>query len=140
MKLISMTDFVLEQNNKTIPAICFKDCVLNYAKFLKQSLELWMFVPCDEDGDVLVEPERYRHQLNFDEWEDRYDKKEVLEFQQAKERVLFEGFKIIFYDDKPHALDHVNGSLFISQLTNVDSLLHLKPTLTKTAIIKQVGL
>lgn len=27
-----------------------------YAKFLKQPIELWMFVPCDEDGNVLEEP------------------------------------------------------------------------------------
>ena len=27
-----------------------------YAKFLRQLLELWMFVPCDKDGNVLEEP------------------------------------------------------------------------------------
>jgi hypothetical protein len=53
MKLISMTDFVLEQNNFKV----FRNQqILNYANFLKQPLELWMFVPCDENGDVLEEP------------------------------------------------------------------------------------
>jgi len=49
MKLISMTDFVLESNKKIAQSHSRVDCgnlIFNYAKFLKQPLELWMFVPC----------------------------------------------------------------------------------------------
>lgn len=60
MKLISMTDFVILQNislaNKEIK---HNECglrILKYANFLKQPLILGMFVPCDENGNVLEEP------------------------------------------------------------------------------------
>jgi hypothetical protein len=57
MKLISMTDFVLEQKSNLDfnPSNKWKDC-LNYANFLNQPLKLEMIVPCDEDGNVLEEP------------------------------------------------------------------------------------
>jgi len=58
--LISMTDFVLEQEREFDRARVgfneFTNNVCNYAKFLKQPLELWMFVHCDEDGNVLIKP------------------------------------------------------------------------------------
>ena len=43
MKLISMTDFVLEQINKAHDYKSFTERVENYAKFLKQPLKLEMF-------------------------------------------------------------------------------------------------
>lgn len=56
MKLISMTDFVLEQDNiKNVnDAIKFNNC-LNYANFIKKPLKLEMFVPCDENGNIYVD-------------------------------------------------------------------------------------
>ena len=65
MKLISMTDFVLgiEQNSYTKTekyniiewqSKCESfDKIIKYANFLKQPLKLGMFVPCDENGNVL---------------------------------------------------------------------------------------
>ncbi len=90
MKLISMTDFVLTQQEKyksdRFYYAQFKDTVVNYATFLKQPLKLEMFVPCDEDGNVLEEPI-----IRFD---GGYDIDEVEIYQQSKERVLFEGFEV----------------------------------------------
>jgi hypothetical protein len=82
MKLISMTDFVLEEvknwhaNSPTI--------IINYANFLKQPLELWMFVPCDEDGNVISESYNDEQHVII----------QHLEYAEAKERCLFEGFEI----------------------------------------------
>jgi hypothetical protein len=94
-KLISMTDFVLDRNKSE--EVCREDFVKcsRYANFLKQPLELWMFVPCDEKGNVLehsIEPEYPYNDKTCDIWSqyDIYLKK----YQQAKERVLFEGFEI----------------------------------------------
>lgn len=101
MKLISMTDFVLEQNEIRLEKInkgeiddsiiagieadnFFAFIVSNYAKFLKQPLELWMFVPCDENGNVLEKPNA--GMFGYDHVYSNYDK--------AKERVLFEGFEM----------------------------------------------
>ena len=98
MKLISMIDFVsifyndLKSEHKvnwSFDQICNK--IFNYANFLKQSLNLGMFVPCDEDGDVLEKPEDYENRLPnmMTEYND-----EVYRYKQAKEKVLFKGFKI----------------------------------------------
>lgn len=55
MKLISMTDFVIQQRSELMFKELGKACC-KYADFLKQPLKLEMFVPCDEDGNVLSEP------------------------------------------------------------------------------------
>jgi len=92
MKLISCTDKVIELvkedfNNGEYPKFNFRDKVNNYANFLKQPLELWMFVPCDEDGNVIPDKENHFTRKELDYWE------------QAKERCLFEGFEKVFEDD-----------------------------------------
>ena len=58
-----MTDFVLEQlneeNSRTRPIRSVLNALEGYANFLKQPLKLEMFVPCDEDGNILKEPKRW---------------------------------------------------------------------------------
>ena len=51
-KLISMVNFVLQQD---ITDIKQRDSIVKYANFLKQPLNLGMFVPCDEEDKVLFE-------------------------------------------------------------------------------------
>jgi hypothetical protein len=101
MKLIPMTDFVLEQWDGVFEIYPFKEmCVkcYDYANFLKQTLELWMFIPCDEEGNVLEEPkfhytEQALRQLRGYDLEIALTvNKKVSEYQQAKERCLFDGF------------------------------------------------
>jgi len=87
MKLISMTDFVLKQKSREYSITAFSE-VLKYAKLLKQNLELWMFVPCDDDGNVLEEPNINK----FYKGDEYYRKYEI--YQQAKERCLFEYFEV----------------------------------------------
>ncbi len=98
MKLMSMTDFVLEQNEKLKKDVYtpehFSSIIICYARFLKQPLKLEMFVCVDDEGNVLEEPEMQLRQISFDEWEDYYDDKEVEQYRKAREKVLFEGFGI----------------------------------------------
>ena len=97
MKLISMTDFVLEQvKNAKYEEFhqvneTFVNKVINYAKFLKQPLKLWMFVPCDENSNVLEHPKNYHKNIVIDELKriDNYNNL-IKEYEQAKERCLFE--------------------------------------------------
>jgi len=130
MKLISMTDFVLSQTTPDWLELCeFEENsykIYNYANFLKQPLELWMFLPCDDDGNVLEEPELYTEIGNCDEL-DVYNN-QVYEYEKAKDRCLF-----------------ICNSINIRQIEN---LIKLKITieqfnheveLTPTAI-KQIGL
>jgi hypothetical protein len=143
MKLISMTDFLLEQVKVLIhgkdPANIKKyDYVLRttaYARFLKQPLELWMFVPSDEDGSVLEEPKE-GNTANLESLEISFSK-----YQQAKERCLFEGDFTV----KKHGENNVvylNDSSFYTSWNKskrIEDLMFLNLKLTPTAL-KQIGL
>ena len=134
MKLISMTDFVLEQFHQ-LPELpkeqhmtkAYMSC-LNYAQFLKQPLTLGMFVPCDEVGNVLVS------------FEDRYE--------ESKERVLFEFFEVIHIDKVRITIQHEFQQLDYNRIrerfehyNTIEDLTgcHLDLTLTPQGI-KQIGL
>lgn len=101
-KLISMTDFVLEQGiTETLDAsqIMWYDAevtkierIRSYANFLKQTLTLRMFVPCDADGNVLEEPNTKNHLHGQDSF---VFHRLQNQHQEAKDRVLFEGFESI---------------------------------------------
>jgi hypothetical protein len=104
MKLISMSDYVLEQNKKLNNATEAYEqyCkIVDYANFLKQPLKLEMFVPCDENGNVLEKPEFYYKQENLKHLKGmelliaEETNKRVSEYQKAKEKVLFDNFKFV---------------------------------------------
>jgi len=131
MKLISMTAFVLEQSNKLGTAeggyISFSDNVINYANFLKTPLTLGMFVPCDEDGNVLEDIEWKNFRGKMEDFHSVANK-----FKQAKDKVLFDGFTSS-YDELTHS-----GKLFwvgeFSGKETVENLIPSNLTLTETAI------
>lgn len=128
MKLLSMTDFVLENAKQPyVEGTKYKDLV-NYAKFLKQPLNIGMFVPCDEDGDVLEKPEDYENRLPnmMTEYND-----EVYRYKQAKEKVLF-----VF---KPH-FDISVIKHHISQGRNIEYLANFGELELTESAIKQIGL
>ncbi|WP_126654134.1 hypothetical protein [Chryseobacterium aureum] len=88
MKLIPLSDFVLEQEIRMSNPEIFKSKVYAYANFLKQPLTLGMFVPCDEDGNIIDNESRYpslQEALNLKLDED---------YAKAGEKVLFEGFTL----------------------------------------------
>lgn len=95
-KLISTADYVLEKEqiveNGYHRVFCHKVC--NYAKFLKTPLDIGMFVPCDEDGNVLEEPKKYSDFLKYGSFGllTGSEVDENSKYHKAKERVIFEGF------------------------------------------------
>ena len=99
MKLISMTDFVLGQSKLKFTNSGRWDEArwynsLKYANFLKQPLTLGMFVPCDENGNILEEPlPIHTYRLEVEDYE--YDDNEVLQYQQAQSKVIFDGFECV---------------------------------------------
>ena len=99
MKLISMSDYVLEQNKKLNNATEAYEqyCkIVDYANFLKQPLKLEMFFPCDEDGNVLEYPIDIYYRPDFDcqKFPQECYQHDLEAFENAKEKVLFEGFEI----------------------------------------------
>jgi len=134
-KLISMTDFVL---SKKYTATGHE----NYAHFLKQPLKLWMFVPCDEDGNVLEEPVHYETWLKLHEYEGSaigFD--EHLKYQQAKERCLFDGFDIGAQPLERFVMHQDGFGLVMDDLKRqtIENLVKYNTQLTKTAE-KLIGL
>jgi hypothetical protein len=144
MKLISMTDFVLEQEDEWYHKRYLK--AESYANFIKQPLKLEMFVPCDENSLVITLPNAC---ICTDLC--RLCKK----YQKAKEKVLFEGFNwdvAEFCDEPMLLLEDQNGNYFcydcedktfnkndeIWYLT-IEGLTRFDLTLTKSAI-KKLGL
>lgn len=115
MKLISTTDFVLEQSEYIKSDMIgygeFIDKVVNYAKFLKQPLKLEMFVPC-----VNEEPFNYSKHGNAEQYE------------KAKEKVLFEGWEKRIKDYKLFK-EHLDSFNSIEDVIGWD--LTLTPNATK---------
>lgn len=92
MKLKKMTDFVLEQNNtipKDLKLINNYKNIINYANFLKQPLKLEMFVPCSRENGLPLSLEGLTDSEGF-----VLDEIEFNEYEQAKEKVLFEDFEL----------------------------------------------
>lgn len=94
MKLMSMTDFVLVEQMKLNQAKNLKlkhlssqylDRIFNYANFLKKPLKLEMFVPCDDNGNILK-------LLDVCICADECSL--CKKYKQAKEKVLFEGIDL----------------------------------------------
>ena len=155
--LIPMTDFVLSLGNQRasskveniVPDLLkINDYIFNYAKLLKKPLKLEMFVPCDEDGDILDEPEDYELRLTnmMTEYND-----EVYRHKQAKEKVLFEGFELVRFIEKENpcyvvsngeneVTFHIglyNFSKGVRFANTIEDLIHIQPILTESAI-KQI--
>jgi hypothetical protein len=145
MKLISMKDFVLEQGKKTgndCSDLKWIEIIINYANFLNQPLTLGMFVPCGFDGNIIELPPPSSVAWSID-GKNQYDVGCEI-YQQAKERVLFEGFDTKFVQgvhEKYYTVFFNNDTAWISwnESKKVEDLLRLEPTLTPTAI-KQIGL
>ena len=142
MKLISMTSFVLQRD---ITDIKQRDSIVKYANFLNQPLKLEMFVPCDDEGNILEEPNRWNDYLEFPEsfdgnkeWDELYD------YQQAKEKVLFEEIEfrkyggVIFLTIKLEPFAFFDFNVKFKNLT-IEYLIQYDLQLTENAV-KQIGL
>lgn len=92
-KLIPMTTFVADQWVNKLTTKQQLDNIYRYSQFLKQTLKIGFFVPCDNNVP-LEKP------LNYDIWEElEYNDgkgggtigfEEHRQYKEAKERVLFE--------------------------------------------------
>ena len=159
-QLISMTDFVIDQSHPdTLEKDDFEQSlylIRMYAEFLKQLLELWMFIPCNEDGNVLDEPKKcYDCNLRVDCYTRNHTSgtpdytchSDWKEYQQAKEKCLFERFEIrehfgdkcLYSKDCNSFFGHFDKEDFCFYGKIIEDLLKYNLQLTQTAI-KQTGL
>jgi hypothetical protein len=126
MKLTSMTDFVLKEScNKDRNSIDNLNTIFRYALFLKQPLELWMFVPCAVDGEVLEHPKEKEIELSDGTCGYSTNIKDSEEYQQAKERCLFDfhiknaHHEILFHND---TIEDLVGNGFILTSTAIKKI------------------
>jgi len=88
-ELVSMVDYVVQcyemGDEHPNPSDAFYQTYL-YAKFLKQPLTLGMFVPCDDEGNVLEEPIETIGGVEL------YAKT----YNQALDKVVFDGFEVSY--------------------------------------------
>lgn len=147
-KLISMVEFVKEQSQyvkSDISAGQSWDNTYRYANFLSQPLELWMFVPAI-DGEVLDNPKYLKdfgyydiNRYDYMEWDKEEYKKDLAEYNQAKERCLFEGFE---YYNKNCAIHIQTGNYvdeeFCERYTIEDLLIFFNNITISPAALKTI--
>lgn len=103
MKLISMVDYILQIDEIEPKAVNFSSItdirnyqlnsyskIVKYAEFLKQELKLEYFIACDENGNVLEEPNPDKFTMDNVQSFDIF-REQLSYYKKAKERVLFEG-------------------------------------------------
>lgn len=109
--LVSMTDFVISQikTNSTVNDSFKKYLadVRNYALFLKQNLTLGMFVPVDEDGNILFsKPNYYACFLHgsYVNHPQLINYENCIRYKKAEENILFKDC-IVKKIEKSHKFD-----------------------------------
>lgn len=118
--LIPLIEFICEVNKNRMDNFITESTILSYNKiityteFLKQPLELWMFLPCklvDSGWTVLNKPKDYEDILLNGSRIYHYDDIcDANEYQKALDKMLFEGLK--FKDVQPsteYNYYHING-------------------------------
>ena len=147
-KLISMTEFVLEQNNtipKDLNLINNYKNIVKYANFINQDLNIGMFVPAVFKNGEWVVLEEPICDKNCDLCDCMYS---FNLYEEAKENVLFAGFDLIEFtryyiltNDKTAIYTSKNFKFSISQieLNKIEDLIKYEIPLTENAI-KLLGL
>ena len=120
-----MTDFVLEQKKLKIMRLAKLHRIEKYANFLKQPLELWMFVPCNENGNVFEEPIYFELWQKYGSFTQHGEKivPECIKYQQAKERCLFE-----------NEFNDLHNIFLLNDICTIEYLVKYNLQLTQTVI------
>lgn len=106
MKLIKMTDFVENLRDEMIECSPLNsektkeyfDKVFFYNNFLKMNLNLGMFIPCDENFNILKKPNHYRRFISkeylnenpkmSEKWVEKCE-----EYKKSERKILFKDFQ-----------------------------------------------
>lgn len=115
-RLISLREFIVEpkhwKDTEHFDNHDVLSLIISYANFLSQPLTLSMFAPCDEEGNVLEEPNRSTH-----------TNEECETYKAAKERVLFEGVDL---DAAKHHISQNRTVEYLAQFGTVSLTLAAK--------------
>ena len=110
MKLIKMTDYISQKRDIMDEEMSNKDrltileSIFDYSIFLKTSLNLGMFIPCDEKLNILKQPNHYRRFISGDylnenpkmseKWLEKCE-----EYKKAESKIIFKDFEFFIEHD-----------------------------------------
>jgi hypothetical protein len=126
-KLTPMREFTLEMHEKLDCVHRFQDVVYKYAKLLGQKPTLGMFVPCDEEGNILEEP-KFNTENEYNENDRAVFNQKNIKYQQAKSRVIFEGFELHFEYGKSWGVSGQGRVIKSFNLNTIEDLVDLNLT------------
>ena len=139
-KLTSNTEFGFYLRTLELNPYKYSELRDNFDVFLSQILEIWMFIPCKLVNGiwvVLEPPKRWNDYLEFPEsfdgnkeWYDFY------EYEEAKERCLFEGFILDTFGYINHKESKISYDLKNNLI--IEDIVQSEPILTLAAQ-KQIG-
>ncbi len=120
-----MTDYVLEQWNLAgIEELQKYYSIAKYAYFLKQPLTLGMFIPCDENGNVLEEPKNLVWQKDdvciSVNGKIENNNEYINKLHQAKSKVIFEGVEVRFNNCKEFKFQSETINFIIDKETSIE--------------------
>lgn len=137
--LIPMEDFVLIKNTFDLYQHN-ADHIRNYAQFLKQQPELWMFVPCDEEGRPMKEPKESDYNTGHVETDANNYMNDSNNYY-FKPDVLFEGFEVEDIKGKFSTVSNGNRMIYFQEgkewkHKTLSEITHYNLQLSQTAINK----
>lgn len=88
MKLISLSDFVLEKNELGL-FVRSDEQIRRYAYFLQKDLKLSMFLPCDNKNNLLFEPQKTDFVVEANYYNKSLFKKAEHKYKKAVSNVIF---------------------------------------------------
>jgi hypothetical protein len=140
-KLIPMTTFVIEYySNEGYADLQTLKLMKNYANFLKKPLHLGMFVPVDENGNVLKEPKNYTSWKALEhnskgETSDTTVFEEYRTYQAAELLCLFKDFKVDYNGySRVRIIANYDNSIELSFNKNDHSFLNFQDVESLTAL------
>lgn len=138
MELIKMTDYleVVKETKEKNDLLQIETLLLifKYGNLLRLPNKLEMFVPCDEDGNVIEKPERIHFNTEFDY------KAELSVYEEAKAKVLFEGFVLNEIGKNQFIVTHeVGGDYWVMEDECLEDIVEWNLEFTEAAV-KQLQL
>lgn len=124
MKLVPLNQFVIDttkpfESPDLLDFLHVRDLRLRkieqYNEFLLKNPELWMFIPCDENG-FLRKPNYYNQFLSgaYLEKPNLIDFEACKKYKEAEDRIIFHDFQSAFGDWGENSVNYNNRNLMIT--------------------------
>lgn len=121
IELVKCEDYLLKYSTEYSEIMASQHVLedaINYARLLNQPLTLGMFVPCDEDGNFLEKPKTFKTVDSNGLPDVGWNEKELQEYYEALDRVIFEGFEVLYSGRKNIVIENEGRYCSLTFLKN----------------------